>query len=277
MSLAISESLSSFLGKEGITSYASLPIEECYFDENKAKRVRLEFTPKSALMLVIPYFVSLGENLSTYATAEDYHAYAEGLGERVNAHLRSLFPGEQFRFFCDKSPLSERYAAARAGLGVLGDNGLLITHTYGSFVFLAEVLSTLPADAFECASAVEVQGCIHCGACKKACPTGCLEDWSRPCLSAITQKKGELTEEEACLVLENGSVWGCDICQLACPMNKKQPTPIPFFHQNRITRITAELLDEMPESDFLRRAFSWRGKAPLYRNLSLFLEETGES
>ena len=276
MPKAVKEYLSSFLGREGITSFASLPITECYFDESKAKRVRLEFTPKSALVLIIPYFVSLGENLSAYATAEDYHAYAEGLGNQLVTHLKSLFPHEQFRFFCDKSPLSERYAAARAGLGVLGDNGLLITHTYGSFVFLAEVLSTLPADAFECASVVEVQGCIHCGACKKACPTGCLEDWSRPCLSAITQKKGELTEEEASLTKENGSVWGCDICQLACPMNKKQPTPIPFFHQKRITCITKELLDEMSESDFQRRAFSWRGKAPLYRNLSLFFNETKE-
>ena len=41
MSKAVKESLSSFLGREGITSFASLPITECYFDESKAKRVRL--------------------------------------------------------------------------------------------------------------------------------------------------------------------------------------------------------------------------------------------
>ena len=138
--------------KEYIDTFAALPIEECVLDENKAKRVKLTFLPQSAFVFLIPYFVNFGKNLSAYATGEDYHLFAESFGERLCAHLSSLYPDEQFRFFCDKSPIDERRAAAKAGLGVFGDNGLLISHAYGSFVFIGEVLSTLPAAACGCAS-----------------------------------------------------------------------------------------------------------------------------
>jgi len=267
------QSIKDFFKKEHIHAYASLPIEACRIDEQKAKRVRLDFAPKSVLVFLIPYYVSQGKNLSAYATGEDYHLYSAVLGKKLCAHLEGLFSGESFRFFCDKSPIDERRAAAKAGLGVFGDNGLLITHEYGSFVFIGEVLSTLPAKDFGCENLREIEGCLHCGACKTACPTGCLSDWSRPCLSALTQKKGVLTEEEEDIIRQNSTVWGCDACQNVCPMNRKNgkipQTPIPFFHESRVECITKELLDTIPDDAFSRRAFSWRGKDPLYRNLLL--------
>ena len=270
--------LFSFMEEAKLDTFAALPIEECVWDEQKAKRVKLTFSPQSAFVFLIPYYVEAGENLSAYATGEDYHLFAEALGEKLCALLSSLFPEEGFRFFCDKSPIDERRAAAKAGLGVFGDNGLLISHTYGSFVFIGEVLSTLPAAAFGCETVKAIEGCLHCGACKKACPTACLLDWSRPCLSALTQKKGELSEEEIEIIAKNGTVWGCDKCQNVCPMNRKNgeipKTPIPFFHKNRVNRITEDLLSRISDEDFCRRAFSWRGKAPLLRNLAILGHKT---
>ena len=38
--------------------------------------------------------------------------------------------------------------------------------------------------------------CEHCGACKRACPTGILRGEGVDCLSAITQKKGTLEDSE---------------------------------------------------------------------------------
>ena len=271
------QALFSFMEKEYIDTFAALPIEECVLDENKAKRVKLTFLPQSAFVFLIPYFVNFGENLSAYATGEDYHLFAESFGERLCAHLSSLYPDEQFRFFCDKSPIDERRAAAKAGLGVFGDNGLLISHAYGSFVFIGEVLSTLPAAAFGCASVKPIEGCLHCGACKKACPTACLTDWSHPCLSALTQKKGELTPKESEIIAQNGTAWGCDKCQIVCPMNRKNgeipKTPIPFFHKSRVECITETFLENISDEDFSRRAFSWRGKKPLQRNLALLIKK----
>ena len=112
------QSIKDFFTKERIHAYASLPIEACRIDEQKAKRVRLDFAPKSVLVFLIPYYVSQGKNLSAYATGEDYHLYSAVLGEKLCAHLEGLFSGESFRFFCDKSPIDERRAAAKAGLGV---------------------------------------------------------------------------------------------------------------------------------------------------------------
>ena len=35
------------------------------------------------------------------------------------------------------------------------------------------------------------------------------------------EKKGELSEYEKELLQNNRTVWGCDICQLICPLTKK--------------------------------------------------------
>ena len=94
------------------------------------------------------------------------------------------------------------------------------------------------------------------------------------CLSALTQKKGVFTEEEKQYLCKHGSAWGCDLCQLACPINKKViasgiETPIGFFQENRISTLTVENLNAMTDAEFKRRSFSWRGKAPLLRNLAI--------
>ena len=96
------------------------------------------------------------------------------------------------------------------------------------------------------------------------------------CLSALTQKKGELNEEDANVIKKHGSVWGCDICQEVCPHTIRAIdsgtiyTYIDFFKQDVISTLTKEILDSMSEEDFKRRAYSWRGRPTIDRNLSLF-------
>ena len=90
------------------------------------------------------------------------------------------------------------------------------------------------------------------------------------CLSAITQKKGELSEHERHLMLENNTVWGCDICQNVCPYTKNaEYTKIPFFEKEIITTLTQELVEGMSDEEFSSRAFSWRGRGVLIRNLKI--------
>ena len=114
----------------------------------------------------------------------------------------------------------------------------------------------------------EVGGCAHCGKCKSACPTGILRGEGSSCLSEITQRKGDLSEDELTLMREYNTVWGCDICQNVCPYNKNpKATPIEFFRKDRITRLTKEVLESMSEPEFKTRAFSWRGRGVLERNL----------
>ena len=262
--------LKSVFEKEGIEYFGVLPFGECNCRRADLieRRGASAEDIRSAVIFLIPYYVG-GENgnISLYARSGDYHFYADALYERLLPILQSRFGGT-FLGFADKSPIEENVAAAKAGLGVLGDNYMLINEKYGSFVFIGEILSTsAPEELGFSGVCASVNGCLHCGACKRACPA---VRHGGECLSALTQKKGELTKDEEAYIRAYGSVWGCDICQTACPMNRNAAeTPIGFFRENRIPVLTEEILCGMSKEEFRERAFSWRGKKPLLRNLSL--------
>lgn len=274
---SLEKALCDFFFRMHIEEYAPLPADRFRADENKLRRARVDFPIRSAVLFLLPYYVRPGKNLSAYATSRDYHLLAADLSARLPGCLSAACPEGHFRVFCDNSPLDERRAAVAAGLGVFGDNGLLITHRYGSYVFIGEILSDREATDFGPLRTVEKTGCLHCGACRRACPTGCLTDYSRPCLSALTQQKAPFTEEEKAILLAGKSVWGCDACQDACPLNQPQgglpTTPIPFFCEDRIEFLDRKTLDAMDDAAFSRRAFSWRGRAVLHRNLELLYPE----
>lgn len=234
----------------------------------------------TALVFAIPYLLAAdsedpARNLSLYAVPRDYHGYVEALGEEIIPKLKESFPDRRFAIFADHSPIAEVRAAARAGLGVLGDNGLLLTLDYGSFVFLAEVCTDAdyetvtghPAPTFPS----EPPRCEGCGACRAACP---VSGGKSPCLSALTQKKGGLSVEEADALRAHDLVWGCDTCQLVCPRNRAviaagHDTPVPYFRDGRVSTVTAESVAAMSDTDFASRAFAWRGRAVILRNLKL--------
>lgn len=232
---------------------------------------REHFTPRSVILFLLPYYAGECENLSRYAAARDYHLAIRDVSERLIAVLRESFPDCSAKGYGDHSPIDERDAALSAGLGVLGDSGLLINESYGTYIFIADVVTDIPpeqlADDF---SAKPHRGCISCGACKRACPTGVLRGESFDCLSAITQRKGELSDSEVDLMRKFNTVWGCDLCQSSCPYNKEpKTTPITFFLEDRITRLTSDRLASMSKAEFNERAFAWRGRRTVERNLTL--------
>lgn len=230
---------------------------------------RENFLPKSVLVFVIPYFVSAPKNLSAYAASLDYHIYIRDISERLISLLTGLYPDNRFVGYGDHSPIDERGAALIGGLGILGRNGLFINEKYGSYVFIADVVSDLsPSElgAVKC----DVKCCIGCGKCLSACPTGILRGEGEDCLSAITQRKGELSDSEVRLMKKCDTVWGCDLCQSVCPYNTEAKiTPIEFFHKDRITLLTSETLSALSKEEFKARAFGWRGRKTVERNLSL--------
>ena len=237
----------------------------------------------TAILFTIPYLITSDvdhprRNLSLYAVPRDYHGYIKELEATVLPSLQNLFPDNTFALFSDHSPICEVDAAARAGLGIVGDNGLLITPNYGSFVFIGEMITD--------ADYITVTGheipdfpadppvCEQCGACANACPMGCCDCDRTNCLSALTQKKGELTPEEKAAILRGGLAWGCDACQLSCPHNirvieKGQDTALPYFVPERSLHLNSEQLSAMTDEAFARRAFAWRGRTVISRNLAL--------
>lgn len=237
----------------------------------REKAASLIPNPAAVLVAVFPYFTGETEgNLSVYARGADYHTVLRDRLNTVCKYLRIEYPSYTFYSAADNSPLPEREAAWLAGLGLRGENGLLILPPYGSYVFLGTIFTDAPVPV---PSAVPASGCIGCGACKAACPTRALEGLG-PCLSDLTQKKGELTAEETALLKNHPYIWGCDICQTVCPYNQApRIAPLPEFSEDYLSDLTSDLLEGLTNRGFQERfghrAFAWRGPAVLRRNLSL--------
>ena len=239
---------------------------------------------RTVLFAAIPYHVSdETSNLAMFARGQDYHAFARSLGEGASAILHQNHPDVRSAAFADHSPYNEVAGAAMAGLGVIGDHGLLITERYSSFIFIFEFLTTLSPAEIEAEGIPRGDGvirhCEHCGACTVACPGGCIGQDRATCLSAIGQKKGELSEEEIRLFRSGKYVWGCDVCASVCPHTKRAAqagtidTPIPYFRENRLSKLTPEAVQSMDEKAYAAYAFGWRPKETMLRNLRIMEEK----
>ena len=228
-----------------------------------------EWIPQNARSVIVcafPYYTGdhPGANVCRYAMVPDYHVVVRGIlneaAEELRSHFHAAFVG-----FTDVSALPERQCALAAGLGFPGLNGLVIHPVYGSYFVIGELVTDYLFD-FD----VPLQyTCLQCGACIRVCPAGAITregiDYTR-CLSEVTQRKGELTEEEQTLIAKNGLMWGCDRCQDYCPHNKKVPlTEIGAFASDIQPIVTRENLNPLCKT----RAFGYKGKTLLKRNLTL--------
>lgn len=258
------------LNKRSIELVSCLRLDECKIGRQYLLE-RNGISNGSVIIFAVPYFSEAGlnsRNVSAYAVSRDYHQYFSMLFEKIISELKAQYPDNKFAGFTDHSPIDEIDAAARAGLGVIGKNHLLITEKYSSFVFIGEIIT----DAILPSSSGEVKSCLSCGKCVSACPFGTNVE---SCLSALTQKKGDLTPREQDAIKSSGIAWGCDICQSVCPYteiaikNKTIFSNIDFFKSNLTPHLTCELVNSMTDEEFSKRAYSWRGKKVILRNLQI--------
>ena len=161
---------------------------------SKLKIIKEYLIPKgvcTALVWLLPYNVGTPEgNISLYARTLDYHRLFDDVSKRIAKNLKKQFPDANFYNFSDHSPIAEVSAAASLGLGVIGENNLLINEKYGSYIFVGTLFTDLVTEYDEI---MPIKSCIRCGACKRACPTKSLENKSMDaCLSFINQKKGTI-------------------------------------------------------------------------------------
>ena len=260
--------LDEFFAREKIAFYRELAAADLLvFDREKYRRIEEEIGGvESAVIFLIPYYTGQKTtNLSIYAQPRDYHWYLRELCGRLQSYLMEKQADLPFMGFTDTAPISERDAALKAGLGFLGENGLVLNEVYGSLFFIGEFFL---ARAQSPAAPAEKKTCPRCGRCKAACPTGAILDPERKrCLSLLSQKK-DLTPDEKALVDAAPCKWGCDLCQNVCPFNENAAlSPIPFFQTDLVERLDREAV-EAPKDAFRQRAYAWRGRNVLRRNLA---------
>jgi len=161
--------------------------------------------------------------VANYAQYEDYHHFIKRQLHRLADCLLSLAGGSfKFKICAGSVPLTERALAARAGLGFIGKNHMLINPKLGPQIFLGEIITGLKLDTDE-----PIEGnCSNCNKCITSCPTGALRPDGQfdanKCISYLTiEHKGQIPD---CLAGKIGDhLFGCDECVLACPYQKNTP------------------------------------------------------
>ncbi|GAF19144.1 LOW QUALITY PROTEIN: epoxyqueuosine (oQ) reductase QueG [Bacillus sp. JCM 19046] len=205
----------------------------------------------------------------------DYHDVLNERLKKLEAFLEARCGPEAMMRMVDTGALSDRAVAERAGVGWSAKNTFIITEEFGSYVFLGNLITTIP---FPVDKPLE-DLCGSCTKCIDACPTGAIVEPgvlnAQVCLSYQTQTKGFMADEFRSKI--GNHLYGWDTCQLVCPYNKKIPQPAHKEMEPDPEKVKPLLLPLLSLSnkefkrEFGHMAGSWRGKKPIQRNAIIAL------
>jgi len=173
-----------------------------------------------------------GARISRYAWgSEDYHVLLKRRLAPVVAHLRAALPSSKARVVVDSAPLLERDFGRLAGLGWFGRNTMLISRSFGSWFFLAAILTDAE---LVCDGSEEGNWCGTCTRCLDECPTGAFPESgvldAKRCISYLTIELRDRGIPRELRAGVGGWLFGCDVCQEVCPWNRfAAETVLPEF------------------------------------------------
>jgi epoxyqueuosine reductase len=216
--------------------------------------------------------------IANYAQYEDYHPFIKKRLRKLSEFISSVTSQDhKFKICVDSAPLAERALAARAGLGFIGKNRMLINPKLGPQIFLGEIIMTLKLPTDEAIT----NNCSNCDKCIKACPTGALMPDGRfdvnKCINYLTiEYKGRITPYLAEKIADR--LFGCDDCVLACPCQEDAPVcknkQFKFYNNrtkldlSRILNLTQQNFDTEFDDSTIRRI----GLERLKRNARICLD-----
>ncbi|HEY2422375.1 MAG TPA: tRNA epoxyqueuosine(34) reductase QueG [Neobacillus sp.] len=249
--------------------------------------------PRSIISVALAYPAKMkirpvgkkGERRGIFCRASwglDYHHILRDRLKKLEEFILAKVPEARLKSMVDTGELSDRAVAERAGIGWSGKNCSIITPEFGSYVYLGEMITSIP---FEPDTPIEDQ-CGTCNKCIEACPTGALVNGgqinAQRCIGFLTQTKGFIPDEFRDKI--GNRVYGCDSCQTACPVNKGMNFT---FHDEmeadpEVAKPLLKPILKMSNREFKIKfghvAGSWRGKKPIQRNaiiaLAHFKDET---
>ena len=192
--------------------------------------------------------------ISRYAWSKDYHLIIWEKLESLLQDLTELDSEFKAMEYVDTGPVMDKAWAVRSGLGWMGKHSNVISKNYGSWFFIATIITNYEFDY----SPMMKDFCGSCTACIDACPTKAIvNDYiidSNKCISFLTiENKGEISFEFKGK-FENW-IFGCDTCQVVCPWNIKFSVPAreKDFLQNITKELSYEEVDKMDEAEFKNR------------------------
>lgn len=161
--------------------------------------------------------------IASYALAFEGHDYHNILKKRLQLIANDLLlehPTLKYKLSLDVHPVLEKDLAYRAGLGFFGKNSLLINRELGTYFLIGSLLLSekLPLKIKK----IQENPCGNCNKCIEACPTKAIDKKSRTidcskCISYnTTTPHGDILSKG-----KTDMFFGCEICQDACPLNKK--------------------------------------------------------
>ena len=223
--------------------------------------------------------------IARYAWGDDYHHVIQRRMETLVEWMRER-GGMDFdaRAYVDTGPVQERVYAQYAGLGWIGKNTCVINPEIGSWLFLSEIICSLPLEA----DAPALDQCGTCRLCLDSCPTGAIVepyvvDATR-CLSYLTiETRGAIALEQRASIGRHA--YGCDICQEVCPWNAQPAEPdaqtSPWLPRTAFDGRSIADLWRTPDTELraslknsaMSRAGAWR----LRRNIAVCAGATGDA
>jgi epoxyqueuosine reductase len=256
---------------------ASMHYLNKYFEIRQNTGLLLENT-KSVISVILNYYsndelADKSISISKYAYGKDYHRVIKNKLYLLLNEIKKIDPKINGRIFVDTAPIFERYFAEKSGLGFIGKNNCLINETFGSWIFIGEILIDKELEYDSCIN-------LNCGSCSKCidfCPTRALSDKglnANKCISYHTiENKDEISDDIKKHITTQ--IFGCDICQNVCPhnQNKMEHNNTEFKMLPQIKNLSLDYLKKISNAEFKKQfsetSLSRAGKNKLINNLEI--------
>ncbi len=218
-----------------------------------------------------------------YAWGPDYHKVMwDRMSVLIDSISRELQVSMRAKTYCDTGPMLDRAVAKRAGVGWYGKNTNILSSSHGSWIFLGQIITDLVLQP----DSESKKTCGQCTTCIDMCPTGAIIapyvlDNSK-CISFLTiECRGEIPIQMRPLI--GDWVFGCDICQDVCPVNRKaKPTREPAFQVGEHGFTSLELIPLLSITDlefkqrFANSPIRRAKRSGLVRNVCVALGNIGD-